>query len=116
MTGFFRQLAELQRAGIYRRGSDIRRIVVMSAAYAAHPFFRMKSMSAGRFELKIIPKTLEMMLWNFRHARGSANSRQSAQVAYPAACTQLRVLHHVAFAFSRQPGHFSSRYLPHAPQ
>lgn len=41
---------------------------------------------------------------------------QSAQVLIPFSWVHLRIPHHDAFSFNLHPGHFSCRYLRHAPQ
>jgi hypothetical protein len=73
-------------------------------------------MHAARSDLKSNPKSFDMRLLNFLHARGSLNSGQSAQLVIFLAVQQLRMAHQLAFSLRWHPGHFSLRYALQAPQ
>jgi hypothetical protein len=88
----------------------------MISAWPERPLFRICSMHAFLFERKINANIFEIKLLNLPQSLTSANSAQSAHVAYLLSIQQVRSLHHEAFMLSRHPGHLSFKYLMHAPQ
>jgi hypothetical protein len=73
-------------------------------------------MHAALSDRNINAKALEMKLLNSLQSFGSEIFLHSAQEMYRLSMQQDRTLHQVAFIFSWQPMHLSSRYLLHAPQ
>jgi hypothetical protein len=73
-------------------------------------------MQALRSDLNTKAKNFENILLNFLQSLALENVVQSAQLKYLFSMQHERILHHVAFAFSLQPGQVPFKYFPHAPQ